>query len=108
MNHHQSVFELWNYTFLFMTLATITTFIVDMIGHRTKTISSNVFSMAVLIGIAIGEMSVSFIPISNVELKLAIAVLLTILVSVFIPLKFRTKDPELTKSRASRMQQDRQ
>jgi hypothetical protein len=98
MNTQQSVFEIWNYTFLFMTLSTIAAFIVDMLGHRTKTISSNLFSLAVLAGITLGELCVSFIPLASLDVRLAIAVLLCIGVSVVIPWQFRTTDP-LVKSR---------
>lgn len=96
MNAQQSVFELWNYTFLFMTVSTLAAFIVDMIGHKTKTISSIVFSLAILAGMTTGEV-ISISPISDLNLKLAIAILLSISISVLIPWKFRTTDPEIHK-----------
>src|SRR5690606_29185412 len=101
MNTQQSVFEIWNYSFLFMTLSTIAAFIVDMLGHRTKSISSNVFSVAVLAGITVGELCVSFIPLASIDVRLAIAVLLCIGVSVVIPWKFRTTDPVVKSRRAN-------
>lgn len=101
MNTQQSVFELWNYTFLFMTLSTLAAFIVDMLGHRTKTISSNLFSLAVLAGITVGELCVSFIPLASLDVRLAIAVLLCIVVSAGIPWKFRTTDPVVKSRRAN-------
>ena len=97
MNNHQSVFELWNYTFLFMTLSTLSAFTVDIIGHRTRTISSTAFTFTVLAGISISELVMNYAPDSNFNLKLAIAILLSIIISVLIPLKFRTIDPETPK-----------
>ncbi len=94
MNTQQSVFELWNYSFLFMTLSTLTVFIIDMLGHKTKTISSNLFSLTVLISILFGELVVSFLPIENLNIQLAISVFVILVLSTLIPLKFRTTDPE--------------
>jgi len=101
MYAQQSVFELWNYTFLFMTISTLCTFMIDMIGHRTKTISSNVFGLTVLIGVTLSELFISFAPIDNLNLRLSIAIVLCIGIAIFMPLKFRTTDPEIKKRASS-------
>jgi hypothetical protein len=86
MYAHQSAFEIWNYTLLFA---------IDMIGHRTKTISSNVFSLTVVIGVSLSELFMCFAPISDLNLRLAISIVLSIIIGVLIPLKFRTTDLEV-------------
>ena len=93
MNTQQSVFELWNYSFLFMTLSTLTIFTIDMLGHKTKTISSNLFSVSILISILLGELIVSFMPIENLNIRLATSVFVILVLSTLMPLKFRTTDP---------------
>lgn len=97
MSDLHRVFSLWNCIFLLLTISTLCVFIVDLIGHKTKTISGNLYSMAVLIAMFIGELCIIFNPFSDHNIQLAIAILLTILVSIIIPVKFRKTDPVITK-----------
>lgn len=97
MSDLHKVFSLWNYIFLLLTISTLCVFIVDFIGHKTKTISANLFSMAVLIAILIGELCITFGPFSDHNIQLAISILLTIIVSIIIPFKFRKIDSVITK-----------
>lgn len=97
MSDLHRVFSLWNYIFLLLTISTLCVFIVDFIGHKTKTISANLFSMAVLIAILIGELCITFGPFSDHNLQLAISILLTIIVSIIIPFKFRKTDSVIIK-----------
>lgn len=94
---NQSIFELWNYIFLFMTISALSAFMIDMIGHSTKTISSNVFSFTILAGVSLSELFISFAPIADLHLRLAISIVVSIIIGIVIPLKFRTIDPEVKK-----------
>jgi hypothetical protein len=91
------IFSLWNYTFLFLTLSTLCVFTVDMIGHKTRTISALIFSISVLISVIIGELCVTLGLNTNHEFWLIVSILLTLLFSILIPIKFRTIDITVSK-----------
>lgn len=101
MNYQQSFFEVWNYVFLFMSLATAAIFTIDMIGQRSKSISTDVYQYTVLAGTAAGELTFSLVPFTSINLKLAIAIFLTLAISIYLPLKFRTTDPPVTRRRTN-------
>lgn len=92
------IFSLWNYSFLFITISTLCVFTVDMIGHKTKTISANLFTIAIVIGLVVGELGLMIGFFSDRNIQMTLAILLTTAVSIVIPLKYRTIDPEVIKS----------
>lgn len=101
MNYDQSFFEVWNYLFLFMSLSIMAVFTIDMIGHQNKTISAKLFQYTVLAGTVVGELAVKLIPSTGNELKLAIACILTLAISIYLPLKLRATDPEVKRRRGN-------
>jgi hypothetical protein len=99
MTDQQTIFEMWNFTFLFVSLSMLTVFTVDMIGHSTKTISTNVYTLAAIAGFSAGELCFSFGPIFDLNTRMVISIVLTLVVSTLIPLKFRTTDQEIPNRR---------
>lgn len=97
MSDLHKVFSLWNYIFLLLSISTLCVFIVDLIGHKTKTISGNLYSIAVLVAILIGELSLTFGPFSDHNIQLAVAIILTIIVSIILPVNYRKTDSVIIK-----------
>ena len=97
MSDLHRVFSLWNYIFLLLTLSTLCVFIVDLIGHKTKTISGSLFSMVVFLAILIGEFCMTFGPFTDHIIQLVVAIILTVTVSIILPIKLRKKDAVITK-----------
>ncbi len=99
MSTSQSVWAVWNYSLFFMTLSTIAVFTIDMLGHKTKSISSNLFSLTVVLGIVAGELVITYLPLTNFNSALGIGSLLCLAVSIILPLKYRTTDPVTHRNR---------
>tara|TARA_R110002167_G_scaffold19921_9_gene73038 strand:+ start:456 stop:779 length:324 start_codon:yes stop_codon:yes gene_type:complete len=97
MSDLHKVFALWNYSFLLLTISIHCVFLVDLIGHKTKTISATVFSMAVVLAVLIGELCLSFGPFFDHNIQLTTAIILTIIVSIIVPIKYRLVDLVVTK-----------
>lgn len=95
MANQQTFFELWHYTFLFVSLSTLAVFTVDMIGHSTKTMSTTLFTLAAIAGFTAGELCLNFGPVFDPTIRMTISISLTLAVSILISLKFRTTDPEV-------------
>lgn len=98
----QSAFELWNYTFTFMALTTLTIFIVDMIGHKYKSISGRAITITLFAGTLSGELCMSILPLDALYFRLSISMLVSILVTIGLLLKMRTTDEPDENRRAKR------
>lgn len=97
-----SILSIWNYALTFTSLAVFSVFMVDMIGHKTKSISTLVFSAASLAGIIAGEACVSLLSLDKPLGTLILACILATTVSGAIAYKYQTKDPEVNKKRVNR------
>lgn len=91
----QNMFEIWNYSLTFMSLAVLAVFVVDMIGHKTKTITSKAFSFSCVVGIIIGEFMMTLFDSYSLPVAIPVACLSATISSVMLALFLQTKDPEV-------------
>jgi hypothetical protein len=91
----QNMFEIWNYSLTFTSFAVLAVFVVDMIGHKTKTITSKAFSLASVVGIIIGEFMMTLFESYSLPAAIPVACLAATISSVMLALFLQTKDPEV-------------
>ena len=97
----QNMFELWNYSFTFLSIAVMAVFVIDMIGHSTKTISTLSFSWASIAGTVVGEITMTLMELYSLPATIPVACIACIISSLILALMLQKKDPE-TEHRRSR------
>ncbi len=98
----QNVFAIWNYGLTFTSFAVMAVFVVDMIGHNTKSISTWAFSWASIAGIIVGEAAMILWRLYELPNAMPIACIASIIAAVAIAVMLQTKDPEVEKRRGRR------
>jgi len=95
----QNAFEIWNYGLTFSSVAVLAVFVIDMIGHNTKTLTASAFSWASLTGILVGEICLTLFELYSLPAAIPVAFIASIVSSMLVALMLQTKDPEVEKRR---------
>lgn len=100
----QNMFELWNYSLTFISLTVLAVFVVDMIGHSTKTITTLAFTWATIVGTIVGEITMTLMAMYSLPAPIPVACIASIVTAVILALMLQTKGPEVEKRRTRRHQ----